>query len=506
VSILTGEDRALAQAISRLNYCNPFLPERIKLELEALGQAPAQVDRIWTKKVGVEGMHPNLKSLLLRVDSLVERLRLQFASKSDVQNDVAPLYQDLVFFLLYHKYHGRFLELIEALADGKRRRVDFYDGFERDMAHYLRLPRCDLMAGQDPIHLFACFYQLRRAFQSIFESILGESMPAARLRAAVWQSIFTHDMRRYRRSLYSRMGDVTCLIVGPSGTGKDLVARAIALSRYIPFDPATASFAEDYTACFLPLSLAALPVTLIESELFGHLRGSFTGALTDRKGWLEACTPCGSVFLDEIGDVDPSVQVKLLRVLQSRVFQRIGDTKDRKFQGKLIVATNRDLPTLVGNGKFREDFYYRLCSDRITTPSLREQIQDSSGVLDDLVTFLAGRIAGTQEAGSLGAEVLDWIGKHLGPRYDWPGNVRELEQCVRNIMVRMEYIPPATRSVGPSTLGRLVEDGALTAEELLRRYCTLVYERTGSYQETARRLHLDHRTVKKNVDPDLLHG
>src|SRR4030095_10393718 len=269
----------------------------------------------------------------------------------------------------------------------------------------------------------------------------GGSQSAACLRAAVWQSIFTHDMRRYRRVLYKRMGDFTTLIMGPSGTGKELAARAIGLSRYIPFNPETLTFGEDFTAAFHPLNLSALPATLIESELFGHRRGAFTGAIQDRRGWLELCRPLGTIFLDEIGDLDAAIQVKLLRVLQTRTFQALGDTTDRHFAGKLIAATNRDLSQAMQDGHFREDFYYRLCSDLIVTPSLQEQLRESPEVLRELLLFIARRVAGV-EAEALAEEVETWIVQHLSRDYEWAGNIRELEQCVRNVLVRKEYRPP----------------------------------------------------------------
>ncbi|MEE9179870.1 MAG: sigma 54-interacting transcriptional regulator, partial [Vicinamibacteria bacterium] len=347
--------------------------------------------------------------------------------------------------------------------------------------------------------------QIRRAFHHTFNHIVGASHPAARLRAAVWQSIFTHDFRRYRRALFSRMGDVTTLVTGPSGTGKELVARAIGLSRYLPFDPSSGGFASDTADAFLPLNLSALSPTLIESELFGHRKGAFTGALQDRSGWLEVCPPLGTVFLDEIGELDGSIQVKLLRVLQTREFQRLGETTSRKFHGKIIAATNRDLAQDMKAGRFREDLYYRLCSDLIVTPSLREQLADSPEELTNLVLFIAQRIAGPEEAEALAGEVELWIEGHLGRDYPWPGNVRELEQCVRNILIRNEYRAPRTPATDPRHgLVEALSAGELTADELLTRYCTLVYAQTGNYQETARRLALDRRTVKSKIDLDLL--
>ena len=352
-------------------------------------------------------------------------------------------------------------------------------------------------------HIFAFLFQVRRAFHLIFRQIYGGSMPAARLRAGVWQSIFTHDLRRYRRSLFRRMGDVTTLITGPSGTGKELVARAVGFSRYIPFDPDRQAFAEDFESSFYPLNLSALSPTLIESELFGHLRGAFTGALDDRPGWLEACPPLGTIFLDEIGEIAPAIQVKLLRVLETRTFQRLGDTEDRHFHGKIVAATNRDLAHEMRTGAMRQDFYYRLCSDLIETPSLEEQIRDAPEELGHLVGQLALKIAGEQEAPALTRETLRWIERRLGPDYAWPGNVRELEQCVRNIMIRGRYEPQeevAGAAVVPGdALDEALRGCRLTLPELEARYVEMAYATGGSYQAAARRLGIDRRTVKAKL-------
>ena len=292
--------------------------------------------------------------------------------------------------------------------------------------------------------------------------------------------------------------DVATLITGPSGTGKEIVARAIGLSRFIPFEPRRKRFVLDAGDTFFALNLSALAPTIIESELFGHRRGAFTGALTDRKGWLALCPALGTVFLDEIGEVDPTIQVKLLRVLQTREFQPIGDTKTQAFAGKIVAATNRDLATEMTSGRFREDLYYRLCSDLITTPSLKEQLRDTPDDLNDLVRFIARRVVGKEESETVTKEVLEWIESHLERDYAWPGNVRELEQCVRNIVIRNAYRPAA---IGGETNSVVDLDRAeLSAEELLSQYCAVVYARTGSYVDTARKLGLDRRTVKSKVE------
>jgi len=325
------------------------------------------------------------------------------------------------------------------------------------------------------------------------------------LRAAIWQSVFTHDIRRYQRALFPRMNEFATLITGPSGTGKELVARSIALSRYVPFDENRLAFVEDATRLFAPINIAALPGTLVESELFGHKRGSFTGAIQDKHGWLEACPPLGAVFLDEIGDLEPEIQVKLLRVIETRSFQPVGETnaQARRFQGKLIAATNRNLALAIRKGRFREDLYYRLCSDKIETPSLRRQIDESPGVLDDLILFMSRRVAG-DEAETLARETRNWIDHHMDPHYEWPGNYRELEQCVRNILIRKEYQTARPVPRNGADIFEEARAGALTASDLLSRYCTLVYSQTRSYEETARRLAMDRRTVKAKMNPELL--
>lgn len=354
--------------------------------------------------------------------------------------------------------------------------------------------------------MFACFHQIQRAFQAIFYNIIGSSMPAARLRASIWQSIFTHDMRRYRRTLYRRMSDFPTLITGPSGTGKELVARAIAGSRYIPFDPDRLEFADrNVTAAgaetFFAINVAALSPALIESELFGHRRGSFTGAISDRKGWLETCPPLGTVFLDELGEMELLLQVKLLRAIETRRFSAVGDTAAREFRGKLIAATNRDLRAEIRNQRFREDLYYRLCADLIRTPSLKEQLDAAPAVLQELTLFMVRRVAGDEAEDCL-KEVQQWIGKHLPANYAWPGNYRELEQCVRNVMIRGAYQPMVSDATDGSDDGfsTAFRAGKLKADDVLAYYAALVYRQTGSYEEAARRLGVDRRTVKARVE------
>jgi transcriptional regulator with PAS, ATPase and Fis domain len=359
----------------------------------------------------------------------------------------------------------------------------------------------------DKDHLFALLFQLRRGFELIYQSIIGTSKAARTLRADLWQSVFTVDMRRYERSLYRRMHEIHTLVLGPSGTGKELVARSVGMSRYLSFNSETGRFVEEVADSFHSLNISALSPTLVESELFGHSRGAFTGATSDRVGWLESCPLHGTVFLDEIGELDTVIQVKLLRVIQAREFQRVGETETRPFSGKLVSATNRDLGVEMQKGRFREDFYYRLCADIVQTPSLRLQLADSPEDLELLVGHIAARLVEPDEVEDVQQHTCAVIEKSLGRSYAWPGNIRELEQCVRSILVRGRYEPASmapTQSDGRSALAQSFLSGEFNADELLDVYITLLFERTQSYSDVGRRLGIDRRTVKARVNPKLL--
>ena len=493
---MTPEERRLTARVVKLAYANPFLGERIECEREILGPDHAAGRRFWHMDQGSE----HVIAIQERVDALVGSLERKLREGAKPSAEELRLYRDLVIYWLYIRYQDEMFELLERSGHGTRR-VGFYGSFAADFGRAAEL--AGGFEGEMGVeHIFAFLFQVRRAFHLIFRQIYGGSMPAAQLRAGVWQSVFTHDLRRYRRSLFRRMGDVTTLITGPSGTGKELVARAVGFSRYIPFDAESQSFTEDFESSFYPLNLSALSPTLIESELFGHLRGAFTGALADRPGWLEACPPLGTIFLDEIGEVEPAIQVKLLRVLETRTFQRIGDTEPRRFLGKIVAATNRDPAHEMRVGNMRQDFYYRLCSDLIETPSLEEQIRDEPGEFGRLIEQLALRIAGAEEAPDITREALEWIRRELGPDYAWPGNVRELEQCVRNIMIRGRYEPQdggGAAAEPADRLDRALGGCGLTLGELEARYVETVYRKTGSYQAAARRLGIDRRTVKAKL-------
>ncbi|HEX4230541.1 MAG TPA: sigma-54 factor interaction domain-containing protein [Bryobacteraceae bacterium] len=504
--LLTRADRRFLTAVSHLLYSNPFLPEILVYEREALGADATEEQPIWSMTVSdPDRVRTNAWRIVDRLQPLLDKVRGALAAGETTTVGDLILYEDGLLYAFYYRYYQQFV-VATFQQHREKSRWQFYREFCSEWNRFFEIPGVRLPAMHQAKHTFACYYQIVRAFHHIFEQIIGNSRPAARLRAAIWQSVFTHDIRRYRKTLFSRMNEFATLITGPSGTGKELVARSIALSRYVPFDEGRLTFEEELPGLFFPINIAALPGTLVESELFGHKRGSFTGAVQDKLGWFEACPPLGAVFLDEIGDLEPQIQVKLLRVIETRSFRALGESGARahRFQGKLIAATNRNLALAIRKKRFREDLYYRLCSDQIATPSLRQQIEESPGVLTDLILFLSRRVAG-DEAEALAAETQQWIEKNLDPTYEWPGNYRELEQCVRNILIRKEYpISRFTKIRNGSGILDGATSGQLTVSELLSRYCTLVYSQTGSYEETARRLQIDRRTVKAKVNLELL--
>jgi len=510
--MLSSSDRRFLTVLSRLAYCNPFLPERLELERAALGREYVPEEYVaWSKDFSRQELErPNVRRLNQRAVKLADQMQVKLHDGVQADKTTLGLYQDLISYVLYYRYTTQ-LDVENFLRGGgplQKKVTNLWKEFVQQFHHYLRLPNHRLAVDEDPAHWFASLFQVRRAFLTIFDNILGESLPAVQLRAMVWQSVFTHDMRRYRRVLYPQMRELTTLITGPSGTGKELVARAISLSQYLPFDAAKKQFDGGLHNAFSPVNLSALSPTLIESELFGHCRGAFTGALADRQGWLESCPSHGAVFLDEIGELDPTLQVKLLRVVQDGSYSRIGEARQRQFAGKLVAATHRDLAKAMHEGQFREDLYYRLCSDQIRTPALRDQLDDRPEALRGILAFIAQSLVAS-ESEVLTDEVETWIHANIGTDYPWPGNIRELEQCVRNVLVRQKYEPQQQKETLPTLPEiapwlREAERGTLTFAELLSRYCTAVYAKLGSYQQTAEVLGIDRRTVRSKIDRTLL--
>ncbi len=300
------------------------------------------------------------------------------------------------------------------------------------------------------------------------------------------------------RDVYQFIGrvassDSTVLIFGESGTGKELVARAIHQNSGRANKPCVA------------INCAALAETLLESEMFGHEKGAFTGAVAQKKGKLEVAEG-GTVFLDEIGELAPSLQAKMLRVLQEREFERVGGTRTIKLDVRLIAATNRDLDEEVKKGRFREDLYYRLNVVSLRMPALRERREDIS-LLASYFAAKYGKRSGRTVVG-------------ISPRaracllnYEWPGNVRELENAIERAVVlgTSDLILP--EDLPESILERAAPAGApaeafhdAVRESKKQLIITAVEQTMGNYTEAARLLGLHpnylHRLIRNlNIKP-----
>ena len=282
----------------------------------------------------------------------------------------------------------------------------------------------------------------------------------------------------------------TAMITGESGTGKELVARAIHFNSQRRDKP------------FVSVNCGAIPEGLMESELFGHIKGSFTGAVANKIG-LFAAAEGGTLFLDEITEIPPLLQVKLVRAIQMREVRRVGDTKDIKTDVRLIAASNRDLETAVREGVMREDLFYRLNVIPINLPPLRERHED----IPLLVAHFIQRFSK-----DLGKDVRGVTPEAMAilERHHWPGNIRELENAVeRSIvlgsgeMVSAESLPESVRRERPTREPDVVEvpdDGLdldATLDELERRYLQIALERTRGVQtKAAELLHMTFRQFR----------
>ena len=264
--------------------------------------------------------------------------------------------------------------------------------------------------------------------------------------------------------------EATVLISGESGTGKELIARAIH------------NGSERREGAFVAVNCAAIPAELLESELFGHLKGSFTGAVKDRKGKFELADG-GTLFLDEVGELPVELQPKLLRALQEREIEPVGGTP-RRIDVRVVAATNRDLEVAMGEGTFREDLYYRLAVIPVHLPALRQRRSDIPLLVQHFLQKRGGGAAVTVDAAALAALTA----------YDWPGNVRELENAVERMLIlrRGEVIgegdlPPKVRGEGKPASGGVLNLPAegYPLEELEKEAVLEALRRTGWNQTKA---------------------
>jgi DNA-binding NtrC family response regulator len=305
-------------------------------------------------------------------------------------------------------------------------------------------------------------------------TVVRDTMPPALLgRTPVMTAV-------YKQIAHAAAADAPVLIIGESGTGKELVARAIHQHGNRSSRP------------FVPINCGALTETLLESELFGHIKGSFTGAITDTKGVFQTAHT-GSVFLDEVGEMSPALQVKLLRVLQEGEVRPVGSSRTIKVDVRIIAATNVDVERAVAEGKFRQDLYYRLGVVIINIPPLRERREDIPLLVDRFVHAAAAKAKKHVEISEAALEAL--------AAYHWPGNVIErLVVFSRSSVLDVRDLPATVSPRAPALEKRLFDD-LPTLEEIERRYLVHVLEQVGGNRTRAAEvMGIDRRTLYRMAE------
>jgi hypothetical protein len=303
---LSAADREFFAALGDVVFANPFSLERARLIVRLAPDAKPG-DLTMDREALARVVGPRLAPLLREGATGLQRLG------AEDRRLLEPA-------LLYVGYH-RCVPHLDALIEQQTRQsgdplpVPFADEVVAELV------RGGLSREQAPRYL-ALYYQLRRAFYFIHRSLAGDCESMRRFREALWNNVFTHDMRGFETALWNRMEDFSTLLLGETGTGKGQAAAAIGRSAFIPYLAQERRFAANFTETFIAINLSQFPEQLIESELFGHRKGAFTGAIDHHQGVFERCDPHGALFLDEIGEVSIPAQIKLLQVLQERLTRR----------------------------------------------------------------------------------------------------------------------------------------------------------------------------------------
>jgi len=482
--VLDPEEREYFTLVNRAVLSNPFSDERDQIDKEIAGRLPGN-DRVEQIDAAIREVSSRLT--LLRKKGRLDVSRYAGADRQALERSLA--------FDVFYRYVDDLDQLIEdQIAQGEKPlKVAFADDMLGDM-------QAGGISRAAAVRYLEYSFQFRRAYFFIYRGLIGRSVGMRRLRERLWNNVFTLDMDSYDRHLRDRMEDFSTLILGETGTGKGTVAAAIGQSGFIPFNSQTGRFAESFTRSFIELNLSQFPETLIESELFGHRKGAFTGATYNHEGVFSRCSRHGAIFLDEIGEVSQPIQIKLLKVLEERQFSPVGSHDVFRFEGRIIAATNRPLEDIMRHKILREDFLYRMCSDVIIVPPLRQRIEEDPRELDDLLAHTVARIIG-RPSDELEQRARKVIAADLRADYRWPGNVRELGQCIRQILLNGTYrsIHRDVPGDAPSSSENKKKRLDLDARGLLQQHCHRLYREFGTYGEVARRTRLDRRTVKKYI-------
>jgi DNA-binding NtrC family response regulator len=378
---------------------------------------------------------------------------------------VNPLYPDILFIMI--SAHGTIKDAVEAL--------------KRGAADYIT----------KPFEMAEIERAIRKAEDVIDNNTEPSSLPGEEGREIVGKSRLMEEIRGIIGQ--AAPSDASILILGESGTGKELVARAIHAKSGRKDGP------------FVAVNCAAFGEGVLESELFGHEKGAFTGAAALKAGRFELADK-GTLFLDEIGEASPAVQVKLLRVLQEKAFERVGGVKEIKSDFRLIAATNRDLSLEVKKGTFREDLFYRLNIIPITLPPLRERKEDIPLLVDHFICKCMKRFQ--SKASGLSTEALQRL-----LSYSWPGNIRELENIIERTLVLAKEdlvgvpdLPVHVASRPGSSPEAAVKEGGLKDARkakvagMEKEYIiTALKEENGNRTNAAKRLGISRKSIQLKI-------
>jgi DNA-binding NtrC family response regulator len=522
------EERAFLAAISWLAYLNPFEPRwaEVVRAIFPAGGLPDDPD----PDAPFRGLSERIQRPIAAAAALLQGDRI--GSPSDM-----AVFRGAAIYALWDKYRDRFQHLID--TDGVD--VPFRDELEATYASLrLDLP---VLRVPEPRHLVEFMYQWRRNVFYIARLIRGQSPAAAAARLAIFRASMGGDRCTYVRGLYRTMERVPVLITGETGTGKDLAAQCIGWGGYLPLDEKGERFVLRHRAAPHTRSLCEVPRELIESALFGHKRGSFTGATADATGFFALPEPHGSLFLDEIGELQGYLQAKLLRPFQNREILAIGATRPQPIHGRHIFASRRDLEAMCQEGTFRVDLLERMNGVRIHMPPLRQMLAEDPG---ELGRFVRGFVvaAGIHEE----EEVQAWTERITGyvaakmPGHPWPRNLRELKnfterfllsggQMAEPLTVPAAPVVPAAAELAPrgaaeapapvelqapegvsapesasvssvAILGAEAKKGKLPAGTVMVAYVTEAFFNTGeNLTATAKAIELHKQTVAKLIDP-----
>jgi len=432
-------------------------PEIVKLYQEILTQEGYDVTPAFS---GVEGIQSVREDLF---DMVITDIRMPEITGLDILQEVKKLHPETMVLLI--TAFGTIEAAIKAMKEGA------YD--------YISKP-----ARNDEIKIIVRRGLEQKQLQKDYQNLQKGLKDKYRLENIVGHS--NEMLEVYKTVAKISPSRATVLITGESGTGKELVARALHQNSPRADRP------------FVVIHSASFPESLIESELFGYMKGAFTGAISSKRGLFEEADS-GTVFLDEIGDIPLSTQVKLLRVLQEREIRRIGAEQPVKIDVRVIAATNRNLEEMIQKGQFREDLYYRLSVVCIPLPPLRERKEDINLLIQHFVRKYC------LEAG-IPQKIISPEAVKMMESYNWPGNVRELENVVERAVnlsfregITVDDLPMKLKEKNGNSIVSLLDQN-LTLDELEKNYLMkLLKECNWNYTQTAEKMGISVRTVQRMV-------